>query len=350
MRCIEVMRSKKIYIIVTGDYEFSKKKNVQNDLITPTNGILTFLNLFKAKYSIFLDVCSFSTLEATERSIILKQLKEIISKGHDVQLHFHPNWLPELGGKWDEKGWKGDLTYFRLPNLSLGDFNDRKTIKGLFKYGVDTLTEIVRPVNPNYVVSSFRAGGYCIQPSENIVKVMKELGILADSSVWFGGYRNDGVYYYDFRKAPSRYQPYCTTQDVMTVYKPGMNSGIVEFPIASVKMRSKKWLFFCESFCNIDLCQSENAQIKKLLLDLKKDLLEGHKEHNFLIVTSHPKTLTTVDGFHYFLENTPKLLEDIAKIEFVTMTDAVRIFYKLYPLPAGSLSNKQLNALSIISE
>jgi len=344
-----MMKNRIVYIIITGDYEFSRNMDTQKDLIMPTNEILKLLDLFGAKYTIFFDVCIVEALkDINNYDIVVEQIRDMVVKNHDVQLHFHPIWLPELGGKWDENGWQGDLTHFRLQSLPIGNFEDRKTIRGLFKWGVETLESIIKPVKPDYAVTSFRAGGYCIQPSQDIVKVMREVGILADSSVWFGGYKDDGIYYYDFRKASSKYQPYYTTDDVLIPFTKNTNLGVIEFPIASMAVRNMKKAFLAKSFSHVELCQFGKNQIKRFLLQFKRDLERGNRKHNFLIVTSHPKGLKTIDGFRYFLENAPDLLSDVAEIKFVTITEAVKVFYGTCPIRYAKLSKPQIEILDVL--
>jgi len=346
-----MMKNRIVYIIITGDYEFSRNMDTQKDLITLTNEIIKLLESFGAKYTIFFDVCIVEALKDTNNyDIVVEQIRNMVVKNHDVQLHFHPVWLPELGGKWDENGWQGDLAHFRLQSLPIGNFEDRKTIRGLFKWGVETLESIIKPVKSSYAVTSFRAGGYCIQPSQDIVKVMREVGILADSSVWFGGYKDDGVYYYDFRKAPSKYQPYYTTDDVLIPSTKNTNLGVIESHIASMAFRNIKKLFLAKSFSNIELCRFGKNQIKRFLFQFKRDLEREDREHNFLTVTSHPRGLKTTDGFRCFLESAPKLLSDVAEVRFVTMSEAVKLFYNLYPMGTAKLSEQQLNTLRTLKE
>ncbi len=347
---------KTVYIIISGDYEVGPKVDWQKELIIPAEDIISICKEYGAKYSIFFDVCEYYALQSSSKSNrdareeIANQVRNMFSEGHDVQLHLHPHWFPGLGNKWTSKGWKYDLTHFRLQSLPIGNFEDRKTIRGLFKWGVETLESIIKPVKSSYAVTSFRAGGYCIQPSQDIVKVMREVGILADSSVWFGGYRDDGVYYYDFRKAPSKYQPYYTTDDILIPSTKNTNLGVIEFPIASTAVRNIKKLFLAKSFSHVELCQFGKNQIKRFLLQFKKELEREDREHNFLTVTSHPKGLKTTNGFRYFLEKAPELLSDVAEVRFVTMSEAVKLFYSLNPIDVSKLSEQQLNTLRTLKE
>ncbi len=344
----------RVYICITGDYEPSLKFDWEKDVIKPTEVILEACNDYNAKYSVFFDICTAEVFKemVDEKQIlrVLKQVKALILKGHDAQLHLHQNWLPELGSELGKGIVNEDLTHFRLQSLPLGDFEDRKTIRGLFKWGVETLEGIIKPVNPNYKVTSFRAGGYCIQPSQNIVRVIREVGILADSSVWFGGYRNDDTYYYDFKKAPFRYHPYYTTDNVLIPYIENTNFGVAEFPIASMAFGDIKRGFFKKSYVHMELCQFGEKQIKKSLLQFKKEVIKQNREHNFLTVTSHPKGLKNIGGFQNFLDNTRKLLGNTSEIRFVTITEAVRIFYDLFPVDTSKLSERQLDTLKALKK
>ena len=96
----------KINLIITADYEVYGNGSgcVINCLIKPTDELLKVANRYKIPVTFFVDVCEIWAFEAVEEAglwdldyspsaLIKEQLKNAIKDGHDVQLHFHPQWL-----------------------------------------------------------------------------------------------------------------------------------------------------------------------------------------------------------------------------------------------------------------
>ncbi len=70
-----------------------------------------------------------------------------------------------------------DLSRWRIADLSDGE------IRVLLKEGRTWLEDLARSRQPDYRCIAFRAGGWCIQPSERVVRTLRKLDFLIDSSV-----------------------------------------------------------------------------------------------------------------------------------------------------------------------
>jgi hypothetical protein len=197
----------KFSIIITADYEVfgNGSGSVERCMIAPTQNLLDACNQVNAKLTLFTDVCELWAFEEVEKNgqwdldyspstLIKDQLKKAIQQGHDVQLHFHPQWLDYsyLGNG----QWKLNHDKWRLPSLSNED------ISGLFKKGKQTLEDLLTPIRPSYVCNVFRAGGWCIQPEEHILEAMKEHGFRIESSVAPGMKNEQLDRFFDFEFAP----------------------------------------------------------------------------------------------------------------------------------------------------
>ena len=65
----------------------------------------------------------------------------------------------------------------------------------MLKRGKDT---IERLIGDNYQCEVLRAGGYNIQPSETLIKAMRQVGLRADSSIYPGGKETGSLSRYDY--------------------------------------------------------------------------------------------------------------------------------------------------------
>jgi hypothetical protein len=197
----------KFNLIITADYEVfgNGSGDVLNCMVNPTNNLLEICNSVEAKLTIFMDVCELWAFEEVEKGgfwdldyspsgEIKSQLIDAVENGHDVQLHFHPQWLDYkyLGkGKWELNHEK-----WRLPSC------DKQEIDLLFRRGKQTLEELLQPIKEDYVCNVFRAGGWCIQPEEIILKAMKKHGFKIESSVAVGVSSHHENQFFDFTSAP----------------------------------------------------------------------------------------------------------------------------------------------------
>lgn len=234
-----------LQLIITADYEVfgNGTGSVDCCMIQPTNTLLDICDQYGAKLTLFVDVNEYWAFKETHEKglfennenpalVIENQLKDAIKRGHDVQLHFHPQWIDYkyLGnGNWDL-----NYDYWRLPNVP----DDR--LKELFVRGKQTLENILKPINPTYECNTFRAGGWCIQPEKKVLEIMTELGFKHDSTVAPNAKYDNGITYYDFSNAPDL--PYWNVKD--NVLKENEGGSIKEVPIFTTKVPSHKMAWF----------------------------------------------------------------------------------------------------------
>ena len=230
-----VCQKKFVCSVFTLDYETwqplpeGKKINWENDIFIPTEKLLDLAEKYQVKLSFFVELGEYYWCQKNLPQIALKMAKqwqEIIKRGHDVQIHLHPSWLPECGARHDAKTnvWFWDEKYQRIYEAPL----DKEEI---LKRCKTDLERILKPLNPDYQAIVFRAGKYQIQPNKEIFEIFSKLGILADSSVWKGGYSKE--YQFDFREAYSNYQPYFASKYNINYLAPWGEAEILEIPILS---------------------------------------------------------------------------------------------------------------------
>lgn len=198
-------------ILLTLDYELFGNGNgdVFKHIIEPTNILLALAEKYNAKYTFFFEVVEFWKLKEewdkgnkmgynrNPIEAMVSQLQEAVKKGHDVQLHIHPQWVD---AKWKDGRWEVNLDEWKL-----GTYNreGEDALVNLLKRGKLSIESIIQPVSPSYRCVALRAGGYNAMPSEDIVKAMREVGLHIDSSVYPGGYEKSNLSVYDYRNVPN---------------------------------------------------------------------------------------------------------------------------------------------------
>lgn len=200
-------------IILTIDYEIFYGKEtgtVADCMINPTNELMNLCEEHKSSMTVFWDILHFYKLLELEsennqiledRILIEDQIKDLVLRGHDVQLHLHPHWLD---AEFKNSKWLFTYDRFSLHDLSEDDNeNDINTIAGCIKISKDLMEKTIRKYSPSYNVDTFRAGGYLIEPFEKLSDAFKKNNILIDSSVCPNKSNMIGKFSYNFDNHPN---------------------------------------------------------------------------------------------------------------------------------------------------
>ncbi len=220
-----------IQVILTLDYEIHGNGygEFYDYVYLPTKKLLDELDGFGAKLTIMAEMghywamLKYHDYFSNDIALFESQLKDAISRGHDVQFHFHPQWI---GAEYDFKNNLWPLSFDKNGISKLTKNYDQTLF--YFKKGKEDLECLLKPINTDYVCVAFRAGYFQIQPSQYIIQAMKETGFLSDTSVAIGMNVDDGQRKIDFTNAESSFRPW--EADKHKIEKAG-NSGIIEFPI-----------------------------------------------------------------------------------------------------------------------
>lgn len=215
-------------ILLTLDYELFLGKqsgSVEKCLIEPMASIIHILDKYSIKAVLFVDAAyllRLKELKATYKSLqadfeqVATHLKALASLGHEIQFHFHPQWIYS---RYDEQQqqWDIDRLHYKLSDMDSGEA--RKT----FMASKCLLDEIV-----GKNTFAFRAGGYSLNSLEGYVRLLEEAGIQIDSSVCNRRKCSGTFQAYDYRKVPNLTW-YHFSDDVQREDKKG---GLIEVPIA----------------------------------------------------------------------------------------------------------------------
>ena len=218
-------------IILSIDYEiFGNGSGCMNAcMVKPLDNMLNLCTKYNALLSIFAETMEIKTLQTSkhfkaEADVVCHQLQKASKNGHDVQLHLHPQWQ---GAKFSDNQLNTlNAEKWRMGNLT----KDEQT--QLIKEGKEWLEQLLRPVCADYQCIAFRAGGWCVQPSQSIIESLQENGIAIDSTVAPGTKNASKADWFDFKKAPQKKAYWKADSDVM---KPS-SKGIYELPIATSRI------------------------------------------------------------------------------------------------------------------
>jgi hypothetical protein len=147
---------------------------------------------------IFVDGVEFAAMELVSEyaetiAAVKQQLADMVRRGHRLQLHVHP--------QWNDAQFSGQDWILYTASWRIGQMRSDQLIRVLAS-AHNWIRSAVRDVSPSYSCSVFRAGGWCIQPSDGVVPALRSLGLVADSSVAPGMASKEPLSWYDFRKCP----------------------------------------------------------------------------------------------------------------------------------------------------
>lgn len=304
------MNKKKI--ILTFDYEIFFGKNsgtIENCILKPTNLLLDKMKQYNIKGIFFIDILYYLSLlkypELSKQAAAMKsQIQRMILEGHMAELHLHPHWLDAVyeNNAWNFTSYKK----YRFDNLN------KEEQELVFKKGISTLLDIIQEINPNYELSSYRAGGWCIQPFTDIKPFFEKYGIKYDSSASYAIKCDTGIHKFDFTKIPNK-EYYKFDSNINMEDTTG---NFMEIPISSFKKNFFEKIY-CKIINSIRPCYGDgigmslsekNNIIKKLLNKISTSTImytiEGNNynkwffnkikndKREILVFISHPKSLT----------------------------------------------------------
>jgi hypothetical protein len=318
--------------------------NPEKLMFDPAKKILDICDTFGAKYTLFAE---FGQQLAMLNSQISnhhkwaneweKILKDAIKRGHDVQLHFHPQWI---GAKYDNYKWQLNFDKWNLSSL------EKNEIFRNLKEGKKYLENLLQPINKNYKIVAFRAGGWLNQPSKNIYNSMKKLGIKAETSIRKGIVRYYGKYgKIDFSYAPSSLHYWFADSEDFAVENK-VHKDIISIPTYSIPLNKSLPLYLIQQrpstitnyfkmyikskqrdygespklikqqgnsvYCNFGLLHYKN------ILDILNKAINECKKNNYLnvpfIMLTHSKSFNSYKNFEKLLS----ILRNYEKTNIIT--------------------------------
>jgi len=224
-------------ILITVDYELfgNGEGDIHDHMIKPVEKLLAFLNNYDIPCTFFIETAE---ILAFQRAIdsgradaplkeayhsTIEQIKEMVRLGHDIQLHYHPQWSE---ARYTHQGWELSSTHGSL--LQYGAEQLRQDLCA----GKNFLQSIGLPINPEYSCHIFRAGGFYYDRSETVGNLLLDLGIKADSSMVRGFYRKSETGVVDHRDLMRVNKAWWLSLDGS--FDPTLDHGLYEIPLWSV--------------------------------------------------------------------------------------------------------------------
>jgi len=182
-----------IYGLITVDYEDYgqriDKVNAENNVFVPSDKIMEFFSGYNIPVTFFVNVAeilAYRKFSLREYFGYENHLKKIIDSGHDVQMHFHPEWLFY---KRENDLWiRGpDPIYISEFGYEIGRgkswlSRDRKLINlNEYKEGLQECFDFLNSLNK---IIAYRGAGYQIFPLEINFPILYDMGVRVDSSIY----------------------------------------------------------------------------------------------------------------------------------------------------------------------
>jgi hypothetical protein len=220
------------------DYELflgTKTGTVRNCLIRPTNDLMLILDKYNIKITVFVDAAYILKMNELKHlhsclkedyNAVIAQIITLTENGHDIQMHFHPQWL--YSKYTDITGWQLDYKHYKLSDM------EDSFLKKKFAESKSLLESIT-----NKAVIAFRAGGFCLATYKNFTSLFSENNITTDSSVLRGAVKKTKYHVYDYRKIPAKiiynFSKSITEED--------MSGKFTEVSISTISVNSMYYVF-----------------------------------------------------------------------------------------------------------
>ncbi|GAA0872767.1 hypothetical protein GCM10009117_19140 [Gangjinia marincola] len=270
-------------IFITLDYELffgAHTGSVQESIIKPTNHLTELLDPYNISATFFVDSGYLLALERQKKqypqleddyTVIKNQLKELVAKGHSIELHIHPHWEDSF---FDGKKWHMNTKRYRL------DCFKQEEVTNIFDRYTNVLTKIT-----NKKPIAYRAGGWSAQPFSNLKPGFESNNLRIDSSVYPQGFYSSSLQNFDFRAI----DPYVTQYSFdENLTKQEENGKFLEVPISSIKVTP---LFFWK-FASKKLIKNKEH---KPFGDGSAIPLSTRQKLKLLTISSY--SVVSIDGF-----------------------------------------------------
>ena len=223
-------------VVISVDYEIfgNGTGDVRQHVVDPTARMARMCEKHGVPLTVFFEVEEYLAFvkyaDELQRSLgcdparlIRKQLTDLVRRGHDVQLHLHPQWF---GARFENGGWR------LRPEM--------ETVDGLFESQEEVTRYIgerkavIETMTGGRKVRAYRAGAFNAQPGQKLLGALAANGIVIDSSVVKGLHRRNQHVCFDYRNAPVGKTMWRVRNDVATEDRSG---AVWEIPIHAVPGR-----------------------------------------------------------------------------------------------------------------
>lgn len=223
-------------ICLTVDHEIfgNGSGDVRQHVIDPAERMARTCERFGVPLTVFFEVEEYLAFgrerEALKRAWgydpaeeLRSQAVELVRRGHDLQLHLHPEWVGSRfdGGRWILRPDRPTVDcLFETPEEVSAYLGERKAVIDGFYAAAGSPRR----------VGAYRCGAFCAQPGRKLLRAMAEHGLVIDSSAVKGLVRNDQYVNLDFAGTPAGRRHWRVSTDVAVEDTAG---PVIEIPIYS---------------------------------------------------------------------------------------------------------------------
>ena len=325
----------RVAIVTTIDYELFGDGSgvVLREQIIPTAHLANIYDLYGAKLTIMFEYGQFRAYKKfskynsrflEDNKKIEAQLIDLFKKGHDIQLHYHPQWHYAKYNKNTQKI-EVNLDYVDMSSLPEDELRD------VLKEGKVFLEELLTPYNSNYKCVAFRAGSWAVKDEKKLLEALKSAGFMADSSVVPNVKFKSCKVNFEYSNCPSQYH-YWYCKDSLSKAQDG---DFLEFPNYTLKSKFAFLKYFnpkgllskkiTSHFYRVKISEknySKLSKIKKIidrdyymadintmsyktLIDMVEEVINSNSSKKIipLIFIGHPKVSYGIDDMHLFFEH-----------------------------------------------
>lgn len=223
-------------MLLTVDHEVfgNGSGDVRRHMLEPTGRMARICEKFGISLTVFFEVEEYLAFERERDKLldvwgydaaaeICAQAIDLVKRGHDLQLHLHPEWVGSVfeGGRWILR-------------------TDKRTVDSLFETQADVSAYIgqrkavidgfYEAAGSARRVRAYRCGAFCAQPGRMLLRALAENGIAIDSSVVKEMVRRDEHVHLDFSGVPVDRCHWRVADDVAVEDEDG---PVIEIPIYS---------------------------------------------------------------------------------------------------------------------
>lgn len=233
------------YIVISVDYEIfgNGDGDVRQHITGPTERMARLCEKYRVPLTVFFEAEEYAAfikyasalkkdLGYDSAALIREQIISLIGRGHDIQLHLHPEWH---GARYEAGKWLLHPEKTTVDSL----FDSQAEVTDYIASRKGLIEEIAAETGSSSKVRAYRAGAFSAQPGRKLLAALAENGIFIDSSVVKG--LHNPCSGFDYRQAPSAKDPWRVSSDVAVEDTAG---AVWEFPIYSVMGRRINQLTF----------------------------------------------------------------------------------------------------------
>jgi hypothetical protein len=224
------------HLVISVDYEIfgNGTGDVRQHMTEPTERMARFCETHQMPLTVFFEVEEYLAFQRCRgelqkfhgydpAALIRDQIISLAKRGHDIQLHLHPEWY---GARWDAGQWVLNEAHQTVDSL----FETEAETMAYIAERKAVIDELLEEAGSSERVHVYRAGAFSAQPGAKLLEALAGNEIWIDSSVVQGLTRRNPHVTLDYRKAPCRKGPWRVSRDVALEDR---NGALWEFPIYS---------------------------------------------------------------------------------------------------------------------